>query len=90
MELKWRWDKTGTELELHNRFGRLGYIEAFEKEYHYKTEHTKRVVYNVQISSHLSIETMDCEKQEYVTLRKAMRALKETVTVLIIGRSYGT
>jgi len=89
MELKWKWDKTGSELGLHNRFGRLGYIEAFENEYHYKAEHTKQLVYEVNISKMLHEEPMDCELQRFVSLRKAMRALKETVTVLLIGRSYG-
>lgn len=91
MELKWRWDRTGSELELYSlqHSGRLGYIEAFEKEYHSKTDHTKRLVYEVNVSVFLHEGHMHCEEVDYVSLRKAMRALKETVTVLLIGEAYG-
>ena len=88
MELKWKWDKTGSELGLHTHLEQLGYIEAFENEYHYKAEHTKQLVYEVNVSVLLHEEPMDCEMQRFVSLRKAMRALKETVTVLLIGKAY--
>lgn len=97
MELKWKFDSSGSELMLttpgNNHMH--GFVEAIEKEtsnwdgvrtltLEYKT------VYKVEVSGHLSQGIMPCEKQEFVTLRKAMRALKETVTVLLIGRGYGT
>ena len=43
----------------------------------------------VGIAGSLNLGTMPCEEQRFVTLRPAMRALKETVTVLLIGRGYG-
>jgi hypothetical protein len=97
MELKWVWDSSGSELRLTTpgTRHRYGFIEAIETEtskwngantltYEYKR------TYRVHIAQALSGEKLDCEHAEYVTLRKAMRALKETVTVLLIGRSYGT
>jgi len=45
--------------------------------------------YRAWISTNLARDSMPCEEVEYVSLRKAMRALKETVTVLLIGRGYG-
>jgi hypothetical protein len=91
MELKWKWDDSGQEIYLVtpgiNR--RHGYIEPVGETSYVNGEHTERTVYNVHILIHLSADLMDCEEVEYVSLRKAMRALKETVTVLLIGRSYG-
>ena len=46
--------------------------------------------YEVGIAGHVQADVMPCEDARYVTLRKAMRALKETVTVLLIGRGHGT
>jgi hypothetical protein len=46
--------------------------------------------HEVGIAGTLYGGVLPCEEVQYVTLRKAMRALKETVTVLLIGRSYGT
>ena len=45
--------------------------------------------YHVWIATNLTQSVMPCEEQDYVSLRKAMRALKETVTVLLIGEAYG-
>jgi len=44
--------------------------------------------YEVRISSAIAKDLMPCEEQNFVTLREAMRALKATVTVLLIGREY--
>jgi hypothetical protein len=41
------------------------------------------------IAGKLTRDVMPCEEQEYPTLRQAMRALKATVIVLLIGRAYG-
>lgn len=46
--------------------------------------------YKVEIAGYISLSQMPCEDQHYVTLRDAMRATKATVTVLLIGRGYGT
>ena len=72
-----------------------GFIEAIETEAskwdgaNTLTQEYKRT-YRVHIAQALSEEKLDCEHAEYVTLRQAMRALKTTVTVLLIGREYGT
>lgn len=95
MELRWeRWERgsTGFELKLVTP-GTVyphGDIEAFEVELIENNKVTTRIMYNVRIRSILTTETLDCELVEYATLRKAMRALKTTVTVLLIGRGYGT
>lgn len=94
MELEWkRWNRgggAGTELRLvtPGEVHPHGYIEVFENELTRNGKTTTRLVYNVHIRRHLSSDWMDCENVDYVSLRKAMRALKETVTVLIIGRGY--
>ena len=90
MELKWRWDPSGAELELitPNKRGRHGYIEVFETESVYNYEFTKKTTYTAHVLINLSAELMPCEDVEFVSLRKAMRALKETVTVLLIGKAY--
>ena len=44
--------------------------------------------YEVRIHSAIAKDRMPCEEQNFVTLRPAMRALKETVTILLIGREY--
>jgi hypothetical protein len=90
MELKWRWDPSGAELELitPGRGYRHGYIEVFETESVYNYEFTKKTTYAVHILINLSVELMPCEDVEFVSLRQAMRALKETVTVLLIGKAY--
>jgi len=93
VELKWEFDPSGSELMLTTPgdINRHGFVEAFEKELsnwdgvgtltlEYK------IVYKVEVSALLRQRLMPCEKQEFVTLRKAMRALKKTVTVLLIGR----
>jgi hypothetical protein len=70
---------------------RHGFVEAIEKETsNWDGVRTLMLVYKVEVSALLRQRLMPCEKQEFVTLRKAMRALKETVTVLLIGRGYGT
>ena len=46
--------------------------------------------YEVHITYNLSNDMMPCEKTKFVTLRPAMRALRETVTILLIGRAYET
>ena len=46
--------------------------------------------YEVHISYSVSGDMMPCENAKYVTLRQAMRSLKETVVILLIGREYGT
>ena len=97
MELKWEFDSSKSELMLTtpgNRH-RHGFVEAIEKETsNWDGVRTLmleyKIVYKVEVSALLRQRLMPCEKKEYVTLRKAMRALKETVTVLLIGRGYGT
>jgi len=91
MELKWEWDGSWQEIYLVTPRTRTrhGYIETMEETHYVNDECTKRTVYTVHILVHLSPDLMDCEELEYVSLRKAMRALKETVTVLLIGRAYG-
>jgi hypothetical protein len=93
MELKWeRWNRGGVGPELKLVTPGMvyphGYIEVFEHERIENGKTTTWLVYNVQIRTTLSAELMDCENVDYVTLRKAMRALKETVTVLLIGGHY--
>ena len=46
--------------------------------------------YEVGIAGVLHKGALPCEEVRYVTLRQAMRALRETVVVLLIGREYGT
>ena len=46
--------------------------------------------YEIGIAGMLHKDAMPCEEVRYVTLRQAMRTLKETVTILLIGRGYGT
>ena len=36
-----------------------------------------------------STTRLPCEEAEYATLREAMRALKGTISVILIGRGYG-
>ena len=43
----------------------------------------------VGIAGMLHKGVLPCEKEVYTSLRPAMRALKETVTILLIGRDYG-
>ena len=93
MELKWeRWNRggAGPELKLVTPGSTYphGYVEVFENERTENGKVTTTLVYNVQIRTHLSTDLMDCENVDYVSLRKAMRALKETVTVLLIGGHY--
>jgi len=42
--------------------------------------------YEAKVSSTIAPELMPCEETNYVTLREAMRALKGTVAVVLIGR----
>lgn len=46
--------------------------------------------YEVGIAGMLHKGVMPCEDERYVTVRQAMRALHETVTVLLIGRGHET
>jgi len=46
--------------------------------------------YEAKVASTIAPELMPCENAKYVTLREAMRALKGTVAVILIGRDYGT
>jgi hypothetical protein len=81
MELKWTRDKDNDDINLHylDKDRLVGWIRRFSDGQ-----------YNVSVSSALGLEVWSCEEQKFVTLRQAMRALKETVTVLLVGRSYGT
>jgi hypothetical protein len=91
MKLKWKWSVNGSELGLYTPNGlfTIGYIESFEHEYHYKGESSKGQHYEIWISPRFSEANMPCEETKYASLRDAMRALKETATVLVIGRGYG-
>ena len=44
----------------------------------------------VGIAGMLHKGVMPCEGTKFITVRQAMRALKETVTVLLIGRGHET
>ena len=88
MKFKWTFNErkdlielspVGPDLKLYS----YGWIEP-QTDYDGKTSG-----YRVWISTNLARDPMPCEKQEYPTLRQAMRALKETVTILLIGRAYG-
>ena len=46
--------------------------------------------YGVSLAVGSGVEILECEKQSYVTLREAMRALKAAAIVLTIGGAYGT
>ena len=93
MELRWeRWSRGSSELELKlvtpGEAYPHGYIEVFEHERIENGKTTTWLVYNIRLRHTLTTDMLDCEFVDYVSLRKAMRALKETVTVLLIGRSY--
>ena len=52
---------------------------------------TQRVgLYGVSLAVGSGVEILECERQSYVTLREAMRALKAAAIVLTIGGAYGT
>lgn len=76
MRLKWK-QGGGDDVDLFNDGRLVGWIDGDDHPY------------EVNISYSLSGDMMPCEEVKYVTLRQAMRALKETVTVLLIGRGYG-
>ena len=46
--------------------------------------------YSVFLSSTIAPQTLPCEEATFVTLREAMRTAKAIVTVILIGREYGT
>ena len=77
MRLKWV-QGGGDDVDLFNDGRLVGWIDGDDRPY------------EVHIVHSLANDMMPCENAEYVTLRQAMRALKETVTVLLIGRDYGT
>ena len=82
MELKWSrsaLDSDKRELRLYNHHRVVGWVRLKETGF-----------YRCHLSAHLGREVLFCETQEYVTLREAMRALKSTVTVILIGEIYGT
>jgi len=76
MELKWV-QGGGDDVDLLNDGRLAGWVDGDDHPY------------EVHIAYSLSGDMMPCEETEFVTLRQAMRALKETVTVLLIGREYG-
>ena len=77
MDLKWEKD-AGHGVDLYENGRCVGWIDC------------SIYPYEVHIPVRVTSYTMPCEETKYVTLRKAMRALKETVTVLLIGRGYET
>ena len=76
MELKWR-KNDAFNVDLFNDGRLAGWVDS---EVH---------PYEVHIAYSLANDMMPCEEVKYVTLRQAMRALKETVVILLIGRGYG-
>mgnify|MGYP003653951786 CR=1 FL=1 len=76
MRLKWT-NGGGGDVDLFNDGRLAGWVDGEVRPY------------EVHISYSLASDMMPCENAEYVTLREAMRALKETVVVLLIGREYG-
>lgn len=77
MRLKWK-QGGGDDVDLFNDGRIVGWVDGDNHPY------------EVHIIYSLAGDMLPCEKVKYVTLRQAMRALKETVTVLLIGRGYGT
>ena len=78
MELRWKKAPDYPDLDLFDGDEFVGWIEA-----------RAQGLYAVQVVGTLSNTTMPCEEEYFVSLRKAMRALKDTVTVLLIGRKHG-
>ena len=77
MRLKWK-RGGGRDVDLFNDGRLAGWVA--------RDDHP----YEVNLSYSLSGDMMPCENAKYVTLRQAMRALRETVVVLLIGRGYET
>ena len=77
MRLEWRRGH-GKDVDLFNDGRLAGWVN--------RDDHP----YEVHIAHSLAKDMMPCENVRYVTLRQAMRALKETVVILLIGREYGT
>ena len=78
MELKWVKDPTSSDIDLYANGEFVGWIDG-----------DYRSTYGVHIVRSLADGVvLDCVGRNYVTLRKAIRALEETVTVLLIGRGY--
>lgn len=78
MQLKWLIDDADGDVNLLTYGLLAGWVRYMDGHY------------EVRISSAIAKDLMPCEEQNFVTLREAMRALKETVTVVLIGRGYGT
>ena len=74
MQLKWTRGDCG-DIDLLNCGKLAGWVQGREG------------YYDVCVSVNLAVELMPCEDRTFVTLRPAMRALKETVVVLLIGRA---
>ena len=78
MELEWVKAPTSSDIDLYADGEFVGWIDG-----------DYLPVYRVHIVGSLKAGVvLDYVGRDYVTLRKAMRALKDTVTVLLIGRSY--
>ena len=77
MELEWRRGH-GKDLDLWANGKFIAWIDGVARPY------------EVHIVHSLAGDVMPCEGVKYVTLRQAMRTLKETVVILLIGRDYGT
>ena len=77
MELEWK-HSVGNDVDLFNDGKFVAWVDGDVRPY------------RVQITYTLAGDMMPCENAEYVTLRQAMRALRETVTILLIGESYGS
>ena len=77
MRLEWK-QGGGEDVDLFDDGRLVGWIDGDNRPY------------AVHIAYNLSNAMMPCENAEYVTLRPAMRALRETVVVLLIGRGYET
>ena len=90
MRFNWTWNESRTLMQLRPALPdkdvhAYGWVEVLGKGY----DGTGITRYHVWISTNLTKASMPCEEEEYVSLRKAMRALRTTVIVLLIGRKYG-
>ena len=81
MGLKWERDSEdfSTDLNLLNSGKLAGWVRPH-----------RLGGYDVFLASTIAPQTMPCEEVRYVTLREAMRTAKAIVTVILIGRGYGT
>lgn len=89
MRFNWTWNESRTLMQLSpipadKDVYAYGWVEVLDD---YGLEQPRG--YHVWIATKLTRASMPCEEEDYVSLRKAMRALRTTVIVLLIGRKHG-